>query len=78
MDAGLHLSTLTHVCGHLFVKIQKELEGIPRQEVLTQAAHTTFQTALGLGSRENGDERGQLGDKAQIVETLRVLAKGMV
>ena len=78
LDAGLHLSTLTHVCGHLFVKIQKELEGIPQQEVLTQAAHTTFQIALGLGSGENGDERGQLGDKAKIVETLRVLAKGMV
>ncbi|KUM55875.1 hypothetical protein ACN42_g11360 [Penicillium freii] len=78
MDAGLHLSTLTHVCSHLLVKIQKELEGIPRQEVLTQAAQTTFQIALGLGSRENRDERGQLGDKAKIVETLRVLTKRMV
>lgn len=53
MDTKLHLSTLAHVCGHVFVKIQKELEEMQQRGVLTQAAHTTFQIALGAAGREN-------------------------
>ena len=53
MDTKLHLSTLAHVCGHVFVKIQKELEEMQQREILTQAAHTTFQIALGAAGREN-------------------------
>lgn len=40
MDAELHLSTLVHVCGHLFVKIQKELEEMQRRDVQTQIVET--------------------------------------
>lgn len=81
MDVELHLSTLAHVCGHLFVKIQKELEEMQRREVLTQAAHTTFEIALGVAGRENEVhvvERGQLSGKTKIVETLQLLANRMV
>ncbi|GAB1212296.1 hypothetical protein ATERTT37_001434 [Aspergillus terreus] len=68
IDGELHLSTLAHVSGHLFVKIQKELEGMQRQGGLTQAAHTTLQIALEVTHREDG--------KAKIVDTLRLLAIG--
>ncbi|GKZ85685.1 hypothetical protein AnigIFM56816_011656 [Aspergillus niger] len=69
IDDELHLSTLAHVSGHLFGKIQKELEGMQRQGGLTQAAHTTLQIALEVTNKEDG--------KAKIVvDTLRLLAIG--
>ena len=79
MDAELHLSTLAHVCGHVFAKIQKELEKMQRREVLTQAAHTTFEIALGVTGREDEVvERGHLSVKTKVVETLQLLANRMV
>ena len=69
MDTKLHLSTLVHVCGHVFVKIQKELEEMQQRELLTQAAHTMFQIALGAAGRENEVVgRGQSSVKTNVVD----------
>ena len=79
MDTKLHLSTLVHVCGHVFVKIQKELEEMQQREFLAQAAHTTFQIALGAAGRENEVVgRGQSSVKTNVVETLQLRGRTLI
>ncbi|KAL3420421.1 hypothetical protein PVAG01_08920 [Phlyctema vagabunda] len=61
LDVEMRVSLFAHVCGLMFLRIQKELGLMRGQELLTPAAEKTFQAVLG-GNEEKA---------AQIVENLR-------
>lgn len=66
VDAEMHVSVLAHICALMFLRIQKELGLMRRQNMLTQTAETTFTAVLG-----GNDHKG-----SEIVDNLRRLVLG--
>lgn len=66
VDAEMHVSVLAHICALMFLRIQKVLCLMRRQNMLTQTAETTFTAVLG-----GNDHKG-----SEIVDNLRRLVLG--